>query len=66
MSLSLQAPCGFPETLVCPFSSSRVCLLGVMKKISVDTERAPRSYIMLHASPGTAVVNLETAHECQR
>lgn len=63
MSPGLQALCDFPETSVCPFSSFRVCLHGVMKRSSVDIESTPRSYIMLRVSPGTVVVDLETAYE---
>ncbi len=66
MSPGLQALCDFPETLVRPLPSSTVCLHGVMKRISVDTETAPRSYIKLRVSPGTVVVNLEAAYEGQR
>lgn len=66
MSRGLRALCDFPETLVWPFSSPSVCLHGVMKRIFVDTESTPSSYIMLRVSPGTAVVNLETVYEGQR
>lgn len=63
MRLTLQAACDFPETF---FSLHIFYLHGVMKGIVVDTESAPRSYIMLWLSPGTVVVNLETAYEGQR
>lgn len=63
----LWALCDFAEFLhFYTFASSRLCLHVALKRISVDTESAPRSHIRPWVSPGTVVVNLESAFEGQR